>query len=112
MLSYIQIIFIYAFILGSIYLLMSLGFSIICGVLRIFHLGYAYFFTVTVYGTWLFLQEFGMDLIPAIICMVLLQFVIAFLIYKFVIKKYLEEEMVLLTALILITIIIQQVFNY
>ncbi len=112
MLAYIQTVIIYAFILGSIYLLMSLGFSIICGVLRIFHLGYAYFFTVTVYGTWLFLQEFGMDLIPAIICMVLLQFVIAFLIYKFVIKKYLEEEMVLLTALILITIIIQQVFNY
>jgi branched-chain amino acid transport system permease protein len=112
MLAYIQTVIIYAFILGSIYLLMSLGFSIICGVLRIFHLGYAYIFPVTVYGTWLFMAEFGLDLIPSIILMVLLQFGLAFLIYKGVIKKYIEEEMILLTALILITIIIQQIFNY
>jgi len=91
---------------------MSLGFSIICGVLRIFHLGYAYIFPVTVYGTWMFMAEFGIDLIPSIILMVLLQFLLAFLIYKGVIKRYLEEEMILLTALILITIIIQQIFNY
>ena len=112
MLAYIQTVIIYAFILGSIYLLMSLGFSIICGVLRIFHLGYAYIFPVTVYGTWMFMAEFGIDLIPSIILMVLLQFLLAFLIYKGVIKRYLEEEMILLTALILITIIIQQIFNY
>ncbi|MGE5253595.1 MAG: hypothetical protein ACM3N7_06495, partial [Planctomycetaceae bacterium] len=63
----LQVVLIYTFILGSIYLLISLGFSIICGVLRIFHLGYAYLFTLTVYLTWMFMKEFGFGLGSALI---------------------------------------------
>ncbi len=74
----IQYILIYGVILGSIYLLISLGFSLICGVLRIFHLGYAYIFPLTVYGTWFFLQQLGWDLIPSILGMIAVQFAIAF----------------------------------
>src|SRR4030042_1481983 len=40
------------------------------------------------------------------------QFILAYLIYKGVIKRYLEREEILLTALILITIIVEQAFNY
>jgi hypothetical protein len=32
-------------------------------VLRIFHLGYAYLFTLTVYLAWMFMKEFGPKLI-------------------------------------------------
>ncbi len=108
----IQYILIYGFILGSIYLLISLGFSLICGVLRIFHLGYAYIFPLTVYGTWMFMQELGWPLVPSIFGMIVVQFFIAFLIYKGVVKKYLEREEILLTALLLVALIVEQVANY
>ncbi|MEA3222529.1 MAG: branched-chain amino acid ABC transporter permease [Thermodesulfobacteriota bacterium] len=110
--SYIQLILIYTFILGSIYLLVSLGFSIICGVLRIFHLGYAYIFPLTIYGTWMFMQELGWGLIPAILGMVVIQFIISYLIYKGMIKRYLEKEEILLTALLLVSLIVEQAANY
>lgn len=109
---YIQLILIYTFILGSIYLLVSLGFSIICGVLRIFHLGYAYIFPLTIYGTWMFMQELGWGLIPAILGMVVIQFIISYLIYKGMIKRYLEKEEILLTALLLVSLIVEQAASY
>jgi branched-chain amino acid transport system permease protein len=108
----IQNVLIYAFILGSIYLLVSLGFSIICGVLRIFHLGYAYIFPVTIYATWMFLKVLGWSLIPSIFGMVAVQFLIAYLIYIGVIKRYLESELEMLISLLVITTIIEQAINY
>ncbi|HMK64725.1 MAG TPA: hypothetical protein VK564_02955, partial [Thermodesulfobacteriota bacterium] len=107
-----QVVLIYSFVLGSLYLLISLGFSIICGVLRIFHLGYAYLFTLSVYLTWMFMQEFGLGLIPAILGMIILQFIISILIYKGIIIKYVQREEILLTGLLLFSIIVEQVVNY
>ena len=108
----LQVVLIYAFVLGSLYLLISLGFSIICGVLRIFHLGYAYLFTLTVYLAWMFMKEFGLGLVPAILGMVILQFVISVLIYKGIIIRYVQREEILLTGLLLFSIIVEQVVNY
>ena len=108
----LQVVLIYAFLLGSLYLLISLGFSIICGVLRIFHLGYAYLFTLTVYLTWMFMKELGLGLFPAIIGMVVLQFFISVLIYKGIIIKYVQREEILLTGLLLFSIIVEQIVNY
>jgi branched-chain amino acid transport system permease protein len=108
----VQVVLIYAFILGSLYLLVSLGFSIICGVLRIFHLGYAYLFTLTVYITWMFMKELGLGLIPSILGMVGVQFLISYLLYRGVIKKYMEREEILLTGLLLVSIIVEQGVNY
>lgn len=105
-------ILIYGFIMGAIYLLVALGFSLICGVLRIFHLGYAYIFPLTIYGTWMFMRELGLGLIPSIVGMVLLQCLISFLIYRFLIKKYLNDEMTLLTALLLIALIVEQAASW
>ncbi len=108
----LQVVLIYSFVLGALYLLISLGFSIICGVLRIFHLGYAYLFTLSVYLTWMFMKEMGLGLIPAIIGMVIIQFVISILIYKGIIIKYVDREEILLTGLLLFSIIVEQVVNY
>jgi len=108
----LQVVLIYAFLLGSLYLLISLGFSIICGVLRIFHLGYAYLFTLTVYLTWMFMKELGLGLFPAIIGMVILQFLISIFIYKGIIINYVQREEILLTGLLLFSIIVEQVVNY
>jgi len=105
-------ILIYGFVMGAIYLLVALGFSLICGVLRIFHLGYAYIFPLTIYGTWMFMRELGLGLIPSILGMVLLQCLISFLIYRVLIKKYLDDEMTLLTALLLIALIVEQAASW
>jgi branched-chain amino acid transport system permease protein len=98
--------------MGSIYLLLALGFSLICGVLRIFHLGYAYIFPLTVYGTWMFMSGLGWSLIPSIIGMIVVQFIVSIVIYKGMIKRYMTTEDVLLTALLLIALIVEQAANY
>jgi branched-chain amino acid transport system permease protein len=108
----LQVVLIYTFVLGSIYLLISLGFSIICGVLRIFHLGYAYLFTLTVYLAWMFMKELGFGLVPALIAMVVIQFGISYLIYKGIIMKYMDREEIILTGLLLVSIIVEQAVNY
>ncbi|KAF0159436.1 MAG: Branched-chain amino acid ABC transporter permease [Syntrophaceae bacterium] len=110
--TYIQSVVVFTFVLGSIYLLIALGFSLICGVLRIFHLGYAYIFPLTVYGTWMFMSALDWPLIPSILGMVVVQFIVAILIYKGMIKKYLATEDVLLTALLLVALIVEQAANY
>jgi branched-chain amino acid transport system permease protein len=108
----LEVVLIYSFILGSIYLLISLGFSIICGVLRIFHLGYAYLFTLTVYLVWMFMKELGFGLMPALLAMVVVQFVISYAIYKGIIMKYMAQEEIILTGLLLVSIIVEQAVNY
>jgi len=108
----LEVVLIYSFILGSIYLLISLGFSIICGVLRIFHLGYAYLFTLTVYLTWMFMKEFGFGLIPSLLGMVAVQFLISYAIYKGIIMRYVAREEIILTGLLLISIVVEQAVNY
>ncbi len=108
----LQVVLIYSVVLGALYLLISLGFSIICGVLRIFHLGYAYLFTLTVYLTWMFMKELGLGLIPALLAMVVVQFLISYLIYKGIIMKYMAQEEIILTGLLLISIVVEQVVNY
>ncbi len=110
--TYIQSVVVFTFVLGSIYLLIALGFSLICGVLRIFHLGYAYIFPLTIYGTWMFMSAFDWPLIPSILGMVVVQFIVSILIYKGMIKKYLATEDVLLTALLLVGLIVEQACNY
>ncbi|MGA2367111.1 MAG: hypothetical protein ABSF74_00850, partial [Dehalococcoidia bacterium] len=77
MFATIETTLIYTLLLGSLYLLVSLGFSLICGVLRIFHLGYAYIFVATIYLTWMFFHTFALPLWLSILLMVVLQAAIA-----------------------------------
>jgi branched-chain amino acid transport system permease protein len=108
----LEVVLIYALVLGALYLLIALGFSIICGVLRIFHLGYAYLFTLTVYLTWMFMKELGWGLVPSLLGMVVVQFVISYAIYKGIIMKYMAQEEIILTGLLLVSIIVEQATNY
>ncbi len=112
MVTYIENVLVFTFVMGSIYLLLALGFSLICGVLRIFHLGYAYIFPLTVYGTWMFMSALGWPLIPSIFRMIAVQFIVSIIIYKGMIKKYMTTEDVLLTALLLVALIVEQAANY
>jgi len=102
---------IYTLLLGSLYLLVALGFSLICGVLRIFHLGYAYIFIATIYLTWLFYHTLSLPLWLSILLMVILQGIIAILLYKGIIAKYLKMEEKIITGLLLIALISEQAAN-
>jgi len=107
-LTTIETTLIYTLLLGSLYLLVALGFSLICGVLRIFHLGYAYIFVATIYLTWLFFHTLALPLWLAITLMVILQAIIAILLYKGIIARYLTMEEKIITGLLLIAMISEQ----
>jgi branched-chain amino acid transport system permease protein len=104
----IETTLIYTFLLGSLYLLVSLGFSLICGVLRIFHLGYAYIFTATIYFTWMFMSLFHWGLVPSIAAMLLIQAGIAIAIYKGLIVRYIKQEEIIILGLLFVAIILEQ----
>jgi branched-chain amino acid transport system permease protein len=104
----IETTLIYTFLLGSLYLLVSLGFSLICGVLRIFHLGYAYIFTATIYFTWMFMNLFGWGLVPSILAMLVIQAGIAIAIYKGLILRYMQQEEIIILGLLFVAIILEQ----
>lgn len=109
----IQIILIYTFVLGSLYLLISLGFSLVCGVLRVFHMGYGVTFIMAVYATWMLMKEFHFGLIPAMIGMLAIQTLFTLgIIYFPVVKRYIEKEELLLTSLILISLIVEETANF
>jgi branched-chain amino acid transport system permease protein len=109
----LQIIVIYTFIMGSLYLLISLGFSIVCGVLRIFHLGYGLIFVVAIYATWMLMKEFALGLVPAIAGMFVIQCVFTLgVIYYPIVRKYSEREEILLTALLLVALLVEEAANY
>jgi branched-chain amino acid transport system permease protein len=99
---------IFTFLLGSLYLLVSLGFSLICGVLRIFHLGYAYIFTATIYFTWMFMSVFHWGLVPSILAMIVLQAGIAIAIYKGLIVRYIKQEEIIILGLLFVALILEQ----
>ncbi len=106
-------IVIYTVIWGSIYLLISLGFSLVCGVLRIFHLGYGVTFVLAAYVTWALMENAGLGLLPSLLLMLLIQCAFALIVfYKGVFQRYLEEEEVLLTLSILIFLVIAHLANY
>jgi branched-chain amino acid transport system permease protein len=109
----IQVILIYTFVLGSLYLLISLGFSVVCGVLRVFHMGYGVTFVVAVYGMWMLMKEFHFGLVPAVIGMFVIQTLFTLgIIYFPVVKRYIEQEELLLTSLILISLIVEEAANF
>ncbi len=113
MVHIIESILVYAIVLGSLYLLVSLGFSLICGVLGIFNLGYGATFLVAIYGMWMFMATFGLSLWPAIVCVFVLQFLFTLgVIYFPIVKRYIEKEELLLTSLLLMSLIVEETVNH
>jgi branched-chain amino acid transport system permease protein len=106
-------IVIYTVIWGSNYLLIALGFSLICGVLRIFHLGYGVVFVLAAYLTWAFMEEAHLGLVPSILLMIVVQCAFALIVfYKGVFQRYMEEEEILLTVSILVFLAVAHLANY
>ncbi|OPL14263.1 MAG: hypothetical protein AVO39_09320 [delta proteobacterium MLS_D] len=109
----IQSVLMYTVMLGSLYLLISLGFSLICGVLGIFNLGYGITFVIAVYGMWMLTDAFGFGVVPAIIGVFILQFIFTLgAIYFPIVKRYMEQEEFLLTSLLLVSFIVEELVNH
>lgn len=113
MLDTVQLIVVYAFVLGSLYLLISLGFSLVCGVLRVFHMGYGMTFVVAVYVAWFFMKDLGWGLVPAVVGMLVVQGLFTLgVIYFPIVKRYMEKEELLLTSLLLVSLIVEEATNF
>ncbi|MEM0203970.1 MAG: branched-chain amino acid ABC transporter permease [Archaeoglobaceae archaeon] len=112
MLDILAYIFLYTFIFGSIFLGTALGFTIITGVLRIFHLGYGATFLIVAYGTWMFWKDVGADFIASIVLSFALVALFTVAVYKLVISKFLQMEDYLLAALLSVFIIIEEFVNF
>ncbi|MEM0317681.1 MAG: branched-chain amino acid ABC transporter permease [Candidatus Nezhaarchaeales archaeon] len=102
---------IYTFIFGSMYLGIALGFSIVTGILRIFNLAYPIFFLIAAYGTWLFWMDLNLPFMLSIALSFVLVAVASYLVYKFVVNKFMEAEDYMLAALILIFLAVEQVIS-
>jgi branched-chain amino acid transport system permease protein len=112
MLDVLAYIFLYTFIFGCLFLGTALGFTIITGVLRVFHLGYGMTFLIVAYGTWAFWKDFGLDFLISILLSFLLLTVITVATYKLVISKFFEVEDYLLAALLSVFIIIEELISH
>lgn len=102
---------IYTFIFGSMYLGIALGFSVVVGILRIFNLAYPLFFLIAAYGSWLFWHDLSLPFIPSIVLSFVLIAVVSYVIYKFVVNKFMEAEDYMLAALILVFLAIEQLIS-
>lgn len=112
MLEIAVLIFSYTFIFGSLYLGIALGFTIITGVLRVFHLGYGAIFLIAAYGTWMFWKDVGLGFAESMVMSLVLVAVFSFFVYQIVIKRFWKVEDYLLAALIAVFIIIEELVNY
>ncbi|MEM1596872.1 MAG: branched-chain amino acid ABC transporter permease [Pyrobaculum sp.] len=111
MLDLLNYVLIWGFIWGSIYLGLALGFSIIVGVLRVFHMGFGIFFVLAVYLTWTFWKVAGLDLWLSIVVAVLCTSGLSLIFYP-VIKKFMDFEDYLLMSLVLIFLIGEEIMNH
>jgi len=102
---------IYTFLFGSLYLGIALGLSIISGILRIFYVAYPILFLIPAYGTWMFWRSAGLPFELSMFLAFILMFVISIVVYKFVVRKFLDAEDYMLAALLLIFLLTQEAVN-
>jgi len=110
MIDLLNYVFVWGFIWGSIYLGLALGFSIIVGVLRVFHMGFGIFFVASIYLAWTFWKVAGLEFWLSVALAVLSSSLLSLAFYP-VIKKFDEAEDYLLISLVLIYLIGEEIIN-
>lgn len=112
MIEALNFILAYTLVFGSFYLGLALGFTVITGVLRIFHLGYGAIFLIAAYGTWMFWKDIGMDFLGAIVLSLVLIAAFTLALYKIIVVKFIEVEDYLLAGLFVTFVILQEIISY
>ena len=78
-------------LVGSVYALMSIGLTLIFGVLRVVNFAHGEFLMIAMYGAWAFSKLFGLNPYVAAIAVVPAMFLFGALVYRLVISSALEK---------------------
>jgi branched-chain amino acid transport system permease protein len=78
-------------LIGSIYALMSIGLTLVFGVLRVVNFAHGEFLMIAMYGAWAFSKLFGLNPYVAAIAVVPAMFLFGALIYRLLIGSALEK---------------------
>jgi branched-chain amino acid transport system permease protein len=97
-------------LIGSIYALMSIGLTLIFGVLRVVNFAHGEFLMIAMYGAWAFYKLFGLNPYFAAIAVVPAMFLFGALIYRLVIGSALEKpHLVVVFATMGLSIFLQNI---
>jgi len=87
--------------MGSVYALLGVGFSLTWGVMKVIHISHAAFGLIGAFLAYSLLQFWGMDPILSLIISVPLLFFLACLIYRFLIRPITQAKEVIVASMIL-----------
>ena len=98
------------FLIGSIYALMSIGLTLIFGVLRVVNFAHGEFLMIAMYGAWAFSKLLGLNPYVAAVAVVPAMFLFGALVYRLVIGSALEKpHLVVVFATMGLSIFLQNV---
>jgi branched-chain amino acid transport system permease protein len=97
-------------LIGSIYALMSMGLTLVFGVLRIVNFAHGEFLMMGMYGAWAMTRYFGLNPYIAIVAVVPAMFLFGGLIYHLIVSRGLDKpHLVLVFATMGLSILMQNV---
>jgi branched-chain amino acid transport system permease protein len=95
-------------LIGSVYALMSIGLTLIFGVLRIVNFAHGEFLMIAMYGAWAFTQLFGLNPYIAAIAIVPAMFLFGAVVYRLIISPALDKpHLVVVFATMALSIFLQ-----
>jgi branched-chain amino acid transport system permease protein len=95
-------------LIGSVYALMSIGLTLIFGVLRIVNFAHGEFLMIAMYGAWAFTQLFGLNPYFAAVAIVPAMFLFGGLVYLLIVKPTLDKpHLVVVFATMALSIFLQ-----
>jgi branched-chain amino acid transport system permease protein len=96
--------------IGSIYALMSMGLTLIFGVLRIVNFAHGEFLMLAMYGTWAFTHLLGLNPYIAAVAVVPAMFLFGGIVYQFIVRSSLDKpHLVVVFATMGLSIFMQNV---
>ena len=97
-------------LIGSIYALMSIGLTLIFGVLRIVNFAHGEFLMIAMYGVWAITRYFGLNPYFSIVAVVPAMFLFGALVYRLIIRPGLDKpHLVVVFATMGLSILMQNV---
>src|ERR1700721_169588 len=97
-------------LVGSVYALMSIGLTLIFGVLRIVNFAHGEFLMIAMYGAWAFTPLFGLNPYIAAIAIVPAMFLFGAVVYWLIINPALDKShLVVVLATMALSIFLQNV---
>ncbi len=95
-------------LIGSVYALMSIGLTLIFGVLRIVNFAHGEFLMIAMYGAWAFSKLFGLNPYIAAIAIVPAMFLFGGLVYRLIVSPALDKpHLVVVFATMALSIFLQ-----